>query len=71
MKVLLVLELGADTEAEMQRRLDAFREAVQPRLNYGLTIYRASHADIRESGMLAVVRGLGPCPDAFIAPWNP
>ena len=44
-KVLLVAEMEipdiANPDGEVQRRLDAFREAVRPASEYGITIFRA------------------------------
>jgi hypothetical protein len=44
-KMLLVGEFGvegADPLASAQAQLDAFREAVQPAAEYGITLYRAT-----------------------------
>jgi hypothetical protein len=69
MKILLVIELDADHEADAQAQLDAFREAVQPN-DYGLSIYRATHADLRESGALDWAPRYGPGREVFIKPWD-
>jgi hypothetical protein len=48
-KVLLIGEFevrGRDPLASAQVQLDAFREAVQPAAEYGLTLYQASAADL-------------------------
>ena len=46
-RVLLVAEMEIrdvpNPDGEVQARLDAFREAVQPANEYGITIYRAPH----------------------------
>jgi hypothetical protein len=69
MKMLLLLELDADHEDDAQAQLDAFREAVLPNV-YGLSISRATQADLRESGALDQVPRLGPVREVFIKPWD-
>lgn len=45
MKLPLVAEIaGGATREEAQRLLDDFREAVQPGLNYGITLYQTDDA---------------------------
>jgi hypothetical protein len=70
MRLMLVLELDAADEAAAQDKLDAFREAVLPEFEYGLTIYRATQEDVKESGLLDDVPRLGPAREAFIRPWR-
>jgi hypothetical protein len=69
MKMLLLLELDADHEDDAQAQLDVFREAVLPN-DYGLSISRATHADIRESGVLDWAPRYGPVPEVFVKPWD-
>jgi hypothetical protein len=69
MKMLLLLELDANLEVDAQAQLDAFREAVLPN-DYGLSISRATQADLRESGALDQVTRIGPVREAFIKPWD-
>ena len=48
-KLLLIAELevaGGNPLATAQAKLDAFREAVQPAAEYGLTLYRATAEDL-------------------------
>jgi hypothetical protein len=48
-KLLLVAEIdveGGNPEAEARARLDAFREAVVPSQNYGITLYLATAQDV-------------------------
>lgn len=43
-KVLMIAEMeveGEDLEAAAQAKLDEFREAVLPELNFGIMLYRA------------------------------
>ena len=51
-RMLLVMEVSIDqpegARDEMIRRLDAFREAVRPELEYGITFYIAGKDDIEE-----------------------
>ena len=69
MKMLLVVELDAEHEDDAQAQLDAFREAVQPN-DYGLSISRATQADLRESGVLDWAPRYGPVREVFIKPWD-
>ena len=69
MKILLVVELEAGHEVDAQAQLDAFREAVQPN-DYGLSIRRATHADVRESGVLDWAPRYGAVREVFIKPWD-
>jgi hypothetical protein len=42
-QVLLVLEVQEEiSDAEMQARLDDFREEIQPDANFGMSIFRAT-----------------------------
>jgi hypothetical protein len=50
-KFLTVVEIEVDAETHAaaegaQARLDAFREAIQPSENYGVTLYRATPDDL-------------------------
>ena len=52
-KLLLIAELevaGGNPLATAQAKLDAFREAVQPAAEYGLTLYRATVDDVAGFG---------------------
>ncbi len=69
MKFMLIVELDAEHEDDAQAQLDAFREAVLPN-DYGLSISRATQADLRESGALDQVPRLGPVREVFIKPWD-
>jgi hypothetical protein len=69
MKMLLLLELDAVNEGDAQAQLDAFREAVLPN-DYGLSISRATQADLRESGALDQVPRFGGVREVFIKPWD-
>lgn len=45
-KIVCVIEVAdAKTLADARRILDAFREAAQPSMDYGLTIYHASERE--------------------------
>lgn len=44
MRVLLVAEIDCRPE-DVQERLDGFREAVLPEMNYGITLFRATPGD--------------------------
>lgn len=45
-RLVLIVECPrANSEADAQAQLDAFREAVLPELNYGLTFYRATERE--------------------------
>ncbi len=47
-KLVCIVEImDARTEADAQRRLDAFREAVQPFENFEISIYRPTNADLK------------------------
>ena len=58
-RLLLVGEFevnGPDPLANALAQLDAFREAVQPAAEYGLTLYQATAADVAGfGGALAVL----------------
>jgi len=52
-KFLTVVEIEVDSEMhaaveDAQARLDAFREATLPSENYGVTLYRATPADLSD-----------------------
>ncbi len=52
-RVLLVGEFevaGEDPLSEAAVQLDAFREAVQPAAEYGITLYQATHTDLAAFG---------------------
>jgi hypothetical protein len=69
MKLMLIVELDAESEREARAQLDAFREAVLPS-SHGLTIYRATQEDLRESGACQQVPRTGPIHARFITPWD-
>ncbi len=48
-RVLLIGEFevaGGDPISDATTQLDAFREAVQPAAEYGITLYQATHTDL-------------------------
>lgn len=44
-RILMIAEVTANSEAEAQARLDAFREAVRPEQMYGITLLRSGPAN--------------------------
>ncbi len=67
MKLMMVFEVeGAETEQEAQRVLDAYRERDNP---FPVVLYRATHEDVRESGVLEQVSRIGPVRPLFVKPW--
>ena len=49
-KMLMIVEVDANSEQEATDLIDIFREAVQPGLEYGITISRATMKDLAPFG---------------------
>lgn len=58
-RLVCIVEIpNASTEHDAQKALDAFRETVQPTLNYGITIYRATATTIPETAEALIEDGV-------------
>lgn len=67
MRMLLVIDIpGVEDEKEAMRLLET---AVDVK-GEAITLYRASHEDIRESGLFEQVNRFGPIRPVRVRPWT-